>query len=131
MGIKLREKQLAKERYLKRQKRHKRTRTFGTPERPRLVVFRSHKHIYAQIVIDNPVGPCTVITGASSLSPEIREEISKAKGKVEKARIVGRLIARRALAKGITKVSFDRGGYRYAGRVKALAEGAREGGLQF
>ena len=132
MAVKIREKQLSKDRALKRRKRHLRVRrkVKGTPERPRLVVFRSHKHIYAQLVIDNPIGPATVITGASSLSPEIRDEL-KGKTKTEKAKIVGQLIAKRAIEKGIKQVAFDRGGYRYIGRVKALAEGAREGGLEF
>lgn len=121
------------EKIWRRKRRHLRVRkkVVGTEERPRLVVKKSLKHIYAQLVIDPPLGPCRVITGASTLSPEIREEVAQAKGKVAQARIVGRLIAKRALEKGITKVAFDRAGYRYHGRVKALAEGAREGGLQF
>jgi len=69
--------------------------------------------------------------GASTLSKEIQEELKNAKSKTEKARIVGRLIAKRAIEKGIKKVAFDRSGYKYHGRVKALAEGAREGGLEF
>ncbi len=132
MSVKIREKHLAKDRALKRRKRHLRVRRKikGTPERPRLVVFRSHKHIYAQLVIDNPIGPATVITGASTLSPEIREEV-KGKSKTEAAKLVGQLIAKRAIDKGYKQVAFDRAGYKYIGRVKALAEGAREGGLEF
>ncbi len=132
MSVKIREKHLAKDRALKRRKRHLRVRrkVKGTPDRPRLVVFRSHKHIYAQLVIDNPVGPATVITGASTLSPEIREEV-KGKTKTEAAKLVGQLIAKRAMEKGYKQVAFDRAGYKYIGRVKALAEGAREGGLEF
>jgi len=118
---------------LKRKRRHLRVRkkVVGTEERPRLTVYKSLKHIYAQIVVDPPVGPSKTIIGASTLSKEIQEELKNAKGKIEKARIVGRLIAKRALEKGIKKVAFDRSGYKYHGRVKALAEGAREGGLEF
>ncbi len=136
-SAKLREKELAKERYKRRLRRHKaikvRLNIRGTPERPRLVVFRSHKHIYAQLVIDAPVGPCKVITGASSLSPEVKNEIKEKaiKGKTQIAKLVGNLIAKRAIEKGYKTVVFDRAGYKYHGRVKALAEGAREGGLRF
>ena len=99
----------------------------GTPDRPRLCVFRSLKQISAQ-VIDDSTGR-TLVT-ASSLSKEIRESGQKgAKAKVGKA--VGILLAQRAKALGIEAVTFDRGGYLYHGRVKALAEGAREGGLKF
>ena len=117
----------------KRKRRHLRVRkkVTGTPERPRLVVKQSLKHIYAQIVVDRPFDTCQVLLGASSLSPEIREQLKSVKGKIEKARLVGKLLADRALKKGIKKVVFDRSGYKYHGRVKALAEGAREGGLEF
>jgi len=114
------------EKVKRREKRKKRTRakTFGTKERPRLCVFRSLKHIYAQIV-DDTEGKTLV--SASDL------ELKKKKGmkKVEIAKEVGKLIAKKALEKKIEKVSFDRSGYKYHGRVKALAEGAREGGLKF
>ncbi len=112
-----------------RKMRHRRVRkkVFGTPERPRLNVFRSLKHIYAQ-VIDDTRG--VTLAAASTLSPEIRGEVKKGKT-VEAARAVGRLIAEKARARGITKVVFDRGGYRYHGRVAALAEAARENGLEF
>jgi len=118
---------------LRRKRRHLRVRkkVKGTEERPRLVVFKSAKHIYAQLVIDPPIGPCKVICGASTLSPEIREEVKGLKGKIEKAKLVGKLIAKRALEKGFKKVVFDRAGYKYHGRVKALAEAAREAGLEF
>ncbi|MGC8791997.1 MAG: 50S ribosomal protein L18 [Bryobacteraceae bacterium] len=96
----------------------------GTPERPRLCVFRSLKHIYAQ-VIDDTRGH--TLAAASSLE----KGRSIPGGNVQGAREVGRLIAERALAKGIRKVVFDRGGYRYHGRVKALADAAREAGLEF
>jgi len=113
----------------RRLRRHRRIRkkVFGTPERPRLCVFRSNKHIYAQI-IDDTIGHTLV--SASTLDPELREKLQKTWNK-EAAKEVGKLIARRALEKGIKKVVFDRGGYKYHGRVKELAEGAREGGLVF
>ncbi len=121
------------EKVLRRKRRRLRVRkkVFGTPDRPRLCVYKSLKHIYAQIVIDPPLGPCKVLTGASTLSPEIRNEVKRLKGKIEKAKLVGRLIAEKALKLGIKKVVFDRAGYKYHGRVKALAEGAREKGLEF
>ncbi|MCS7149889.1 MAG: 50S ribosomal protein L18 [Caldimicrobium sp.] len=120
----------------KRLKRHRRVRKkiFGSQERPRLSVFRSKKQIYAQI-IDDTVGHTLV--ACSSLSPEVRDRIKelKEKGeikdKVDVARLVGKILAERAKERGITKVAFDRAGYKYHGRVKALAEGAREGGLEF
>lgn len=114
----------------RRKKRHLRVRkrVFGTPERLRLSVFRSSKHIYGQIV-DDLRGHTLV--AASSLDPEVRERVAAVPGKTEVAREVGRLLARRAREKGILRVAFDRGGYLYHGRVKALAEGAREGGLEF
>lgn len=113
----------------KRKKRHLRVRKklFGTAERPRLNVFRSSKNIYAQL-IDDTNG--TTLASASTLDAEF-----KAKGvsgaTVDAARMVGEMIAKRALEKGFKAVVFDRGGYLYHGRVKALAEGAREGGLDF
>lgn len=112
-----------------RAKRHKRIRTRlnGTAEIPRLCVFRSTHHIYAQ-VIDDDHGAS--ICGASTLSPSIREELKGLK-KMEKSRRIGLLIARLAQEKGITRVAFDRGGYLYHGRIRALADGAREGGLKF
>jgi large subunit ribosomal protein L18 len=110
-----------------RKKRHKhvRRRVFGTPERPRLNVFRSNKHIYAQL-IDDEKG--VTLASASSLDKSLGLE----KGSdVEAAKKVGAAIAERALEKGFTKVVFDRGGYLYHGRVKALADAAREKGLEF
>jgi large subunit ribosomal protein L18 len=111
----------------KRLRRHKRVRAkiFGTAKVPRLCVFRSNKHIYAQL-IDDEKGQTLV--AASDL--EFKKSKSK-KSKVDKAKEVGKLIAKKALEKKIEKVVFDRGGYRYHGRVKTLAEGAREGGLKF
>lgn len=113
----------------KRLIRHKRIRkkVFGTSERPRLCVYKSLKYIYAQI-IDDEKGHTLV--AASSLEPEIKSRLSSTKS-VEAAEYVGRVIAERAKEKGITKVVFDRGGYPYHGRVKALAEAARQAGLEF
>lgn len=110
-------------------RRHERVRKrlSGTPERPRLSVFRSLGHIYAQ-VIDDRSG--RTLAAASSLEPDLRAAASE-ESKVQVARAVGQRIAERAREKGISQVVFDRGGYLYHGRVKALAEGAREGGLQF
>jgi len=98
----------------------------GTAERPRLNVFRSMKHIYAQ-VIDDRLG--RTLVSASTLDPAIREELNGLK-KTEQARIVGRLVGQRTVETGITAVVFDRGGYKYHGRVRALADGAREAGLE-
>ncbi|ACM23185.1 MULTISPECIES: 50S ribosomal protein L18 [Thermotoga] len=113
----------------RRIRRHRRVRkkVFGTPERPRLCVFRSNKHIYAQI-IDDTIGHTLV--SASTLDPELREKLQKT-WNIEAAKEVGLLIGKRAIEKGIKKVVFDRGGYKYHGRVKALADGAREAGLEF
>ena len=107
-------------------KRHKRVRAHisGTAERPRLVVFRSAKHIYAQ-VIDDQVGK-TLAAAATN-----EKDFGAYGGNVEAAKKLGGMIAERALKAGIENVVFDRGGYLYHGRVKALAEGAREGGLKF
>lgn len=99
----------------------------GTMERPRLDVFRSLKHIYAQ-VIDDDTGK--TLTAASTLSKEFKEQKKKTCN-IEAAKIVGELIAEKALEKGIQKVVFDRGGYLLHGRVKALAQGARDKGLEF
>ncbi|NOX36129.1 MAG: 50S ribosomal protein L18 [Calditrichaeota bacterium] len=112
---------------LDRRKRRKK-KIIGTPERPRLVVYRSLKYIYGQIVDDTQQ---KTLFGASNLSKEIRDEVKKAKSKIEASRIVGQYIAKKALEKNIKKIVFDRNGYKYHGRVKALAEGAREGGLEF
>ncbi|NLK72036.1 MAG: 50S ribosomal protein L18 [Clostridiales bacterium] len=109
--------------------RHDRVRkkVFGTPDRPRLCVYRSIKNIYAQ-VIDDTLG--NTLAAASTLDKEIQEQI-KYGGNKEAAKMVGALIAKRALEKGIETVSFDRGGYLYHGRIQELAEGAREAGLKF
>jgi large subunit ribosomal protein L18 len=112
-----------------RQKRKKRIRkkVFGTEHRPRLSVFRSAKHIYAQVVVDSTG---STILAASTLSPEIRIEIGDLK-KSDAARKVGEWIGRKAAEKNIRRVVFDRNGFLYHGRVKALADGARESGLEF
>jgi large subunit ribosomal protein L18 len=111
------------------ERRHKRLRkkVQGTLERPRLAVFRSHKHIYAQIIDD--VAQHTLVA-ASTLEVELKEELSTG-ATCEASAAVGKLVAQRALDKGIEKVVFDRGGNLYHGRVKALAEAAREAGLSF
>ena len=118
-----------KDRNESRRRRHLRIRRSvqGNADRPRLSVFRSLAHIYAQVIDDHRRA---TLVAASSLDPEIRTEASNAK-KTEAGRLVGRLLARRAKEKGVGRVVFDRGGYLYHGRVKALAEGAREGGLEF
>lgn len=112
-----------------RLRRHRRVRgkVSGTAERPRLNVFRSLSQIYAQI-IDDTAG--RTVVAASSLEPAV-QTAAKGKTKVATAELVGSAVAKRALEKGITKVVFDRGGYLYHGRVKALAEAARAAGLQF
>lgn len=112
-----------------RKRRHLRVRkkAFGTPERPRLVVFRSLKHMYAQVI--NDIDGHTLVS-ASTLDPELKGQL-EATGNQDAAREVGKLVAKRALEAGIEKVVFDRGGNLYHGRVAALAEGAREGGLHF
>jgi large subunit ribosomal protein L18 len=99
----------------------------GTPEKPRLNVFRSLSEIYAQL-IDDEQGHTLV--SASSIDNELRSKMA-GMNKTQQARLVGVGVAERAKAKGIEEIIFDRGGYRYIGRVKALADGAREGGLEF
>jgi len=112
-----------------RERRHYRSRKNlnGTPERPRLNVFRSEAEIYAQ-VIDDLAGQTLV--SASSIDNELRKKVAGLT-KTEQARMVGQLVAERAKDKGISQVIFDRGGFRYIGRVKALADGARQAGLDF
>ncbi|MCL2706827.1 MAG: 50S ribosomal protein L18 [Dehalococcoidia bacterium] len=112
-----------------RQTRHARIRATlkGTAERPRMCVFRSLQHIYVQ-VIDDDQGH--TLTSASTLEPEIAKRID-GKNKAEQADIVGAMVAERALSAGVKCVVFDRGGYKYHGRVKSLAEAARKAGLEF
>ena len=108
-------------------KRHLRVRkkVAGTPERPRLSVYRSEKNIYAQIIDD--VNAVTLVS-ASTLDKDINDKVG---GNKEAAKLVGELVAQKALDKGITEVVFDRGGYVYHGRVQVLADSAREAGLKF
>lgn len=112
-----------------RKRRHKRIRMkiSGTPERPRLNVYRSLNHMYVQ-VIDDTVGQTLV--SASTIDKELVDEM-EGKTKKEQAALVGKAVAERALAADIEEVVFDRGGYGYHGRIKSMAEAAREGGLQF
>ncbi len=110
-----------------RRRRRVRTKISGTLERPRLNVFRSLEHIYAQVI--NDVDGRT-LAAASSLDKELRSEMS-GKTKKEQAGLVGKAVAERAKAVGVETIVFDRGGFLYHGRVKALADGARQGGLKF
>jgi len=110
--------------------RHKRLRKriSGTPERPRLSVYRSEKHIYAQI-IDDTKG--VTLVAVSTVEEELRNKLNQKTWNVQAAKEVGKIIAERATAKGIKEIVFDRGGYKYHGRIKALADSARESGLKF
>jgi large subunit ribosomal protein L18 len=110
-----------------RRRHHVRRRLVGTAERPRLTVFRSSKHIYAQL-IDDLSG--ATLAAASSNAPDVRSDLPYG-GNINAAKIVGKKLAEAAKSKGILKAAFDRGHYRYHGRIKALADAAREGGLQF
>jgi large subunit ribosomal protein L18 len=109
--------------------RHRRVRqkVNGTPERPRLNIYKSNSHIYAQII--NDVNGHTLVS-ASTLDKELKDKLSST-GNKEAARLVGQLVGKRAIEKGIDQVVFDRAGYIYHGKVKELAEGAREAGLKF
>ena len=113
-----------------RVRRHQRVRkkVAGTPERPRLCVFRSHKHIYVQL-FDDRNSKCLLTV--SSLHQDVRQRLGETKGKTAIGALVGQIAAEKAMAAGIEAVAFDRGGYLYHGRVKALADGARKAGLKF
>lgn len=111
-----------------RKKRRIRKKVMGTPERPRLVVYRSARNIYAQLVDDTQN---RALGGTSTLSEEVKKKLSKSGGKVDAAKVVGGHIAEKAKSMKIDAVVFDRGGYLYHGRVKAVADGAREKGLKF
>jgi len=117
-------------RKLQTQKRHRRLRRFliGDSTRPRLSVFRSNNHIYAQVIDDSAQ---TTICSASTVDKELREKSEKLSADCNSSSIVGKLLAKRAKKKGIKQVIFDRGGNLYHGRVKALADAAREAGLEF
>ena len=112
--------------HIKRKKRIRR-KVQGTPQRPRLTVFRSARHIYAQIIDDNSG---KTLAAASTMEKDIRDQ-SKFDNKVAAAGEIGKLIAQRAAGKGITTVVFDRNGYMYHGRVRAVSDGARKNGLDF
>jgi large subunit ribosomal protein L18 len=118
---------LSKDLHRKRVHARVRTRVQGTTERPRLCVYRSLGHIYAQ-VIDDRTG--TTLVSASSTDGETKKNL-KGGGNIAAAKVIGKAVAERAKAAGVSKVVFDRGGYKYHGRVKALADAAREAGLQF
>jgi len=115
-----------KQSYFKRRRRV-RKKVFGTPERPRLCVYRSGKYIYVQL-IDDTAG--RTITAVSSSLPDVRNKVKSGKN-IAAAKLAGSLIARKAVSAGVKKVVFDRGGYRYHGRIKAVADAAREAGLEF
>jgi len=118
---------LSKDAHRRRVHARVRTRLVGTPERPRLNVYRSVAHIYAQVIDDR--GGRTIVS-ASSVDKETKKNL-KGGGNIASAKAVGKVIADRAKAAGVTQVVFDRGGYKYHGRVKALADAAREAGLKF
>lgn len=127
----IKQSKLRKSRFLQRKRRHYRVRNkiTGTAERPRLVVYRSLKNIEGQLVDDDSGH---TITGLSTLTPELKDFKPEGKNvRTEMAFAAGKLLAEKAKAQGIGSVVFDRGGYRYHGRVKAFADGAREGGLEF
>lgn len=111
-----------------RTKKHIRLHMWGSGERPRLTVFRSLKHVYAQVVDDDQG---RTLIGVSDLTEELAEQVKGVKGQVAVGKLVGQLVARRAKEKNIAQVVFDRNGFRYHGVVKAVADGAREGGLKF
>lgn len=113
-----------KERKIKRVRKN----LFGTPERPRLTVFKSLNHIYAQVIDDSN---SKTLASASTLTKEIAAELASAKSNIEKSKIVGNLVAKKAIEAKVEKVVFDRGMYQYHGRVQAIADGARDGGLKF
>ena len=117
-------------RKLQTQKRHKRLRRFliGSSSRPRLAVFRSNNHIYAQVIDDNAQ---QTICSASTVDKELKEDVEKISSNCSSSSIVGTLLAKRAIKKGVKQVIFDRGGNLYHGRVKALADAARDAGLNF
>ena len=117
-------------RKLQTQKRHKRLRRYliGSKVRPRLAVFRSNNHIYAQVIDDDAQ---QTICSASTVDKELKEDSSKLSSNCSSSSVVGKLLAKRAIKKGIKEVIFDRGGNLYHGRVKALADAARDAGLNF
>lgn len=121
-----------KDKLKKRYRRHRRVRAkiFGTAKRPRFSVFRSHRHIYGQL-IDDEKGRTLISASDSEIKTKAEKTKKELSGKTGKAYQVGRLVAEKASEKKIKKVVFDRSGYQYHGRIKAMAEGTREGGLEF
>ena len=124
----MKNKAMLRQKRRKRIKKHIRKRIQGTAQRPRLTVYRSIKSIYAQLV-DDSAGK--TILSVSSISKDLRDKTKKANGKIEVAKIVGQVVGEEASKRKIEKVVFDRNGYLYHGRVKAVADGAREAGLKF
>jgi len=122
------DKNIVKQQTRARRRKHIQKKVRGTLDRPRLVVFRSNKEIYGQIIDDLKH---VTLVAASTKSKDIATDVGKAKSKVEKAKLAGKLIGDLAKSKNIVNVVFDRAGYLYHGRVKAFAEGARESGLEF
>ena len=120
-------KDIKKQKFVVKKHKKLRNRFSGTPERPRLAVFRSNNHMYAQ-VIDDTVG--NTLVSASTMQKDVKAELEKTNN-VEAAAYLGKVIAQRALEKGITEVVFDRGGFIYQGKIQALADAAREAGLKF
>lgn len=111
-----------------RRKKHIRKKIYGNPEKPRLVVYRSLKNIYAQLVDDDEG---VTLAASSSIESAVKERIKESKSNLETSLIVGQSLGEKARAKGISQVVFDRNGYHYHGRVKAVADGARKAGLEF
>ncbi len=129
MAVSEREKTLF--RFGRRKRRQKRIgkKVIGTSERPRLCVVKSHRHLYAQLIIDPPGAPSRVITGASTMSPGLKENL-KGTGE-DRAKALGAFMAKRVTDKGYKRIVFDRSGYPYHGVIKAFADALREGGLEF
>ncbi len=113
---------------LSRRRMHIKKNVFGTTERPRVVIYRSNRHIYAQIIDD---ANSVTISGCSTLTPSLKDQVAGAKSKLDQAKIVGMQLAKLAQEKSIEQICFDRNGCRYHGRVKALAEAIRAGGIKF
>ncbi|MFQ6617282.1 MAG: 50S ribosomal protein L18 [Fidelibacterota bacterium] len=124
----MKDKNIIKRQARLRKRKHIKKKISGTAERPRLVVYRSLKHIYAQIINDE--GGRTIVA-SSSLKPGLKDQIRGASTKTEVSHLVGKDIGKIAVSKGIKRIVFDRNGYLYHGRVKALADGARTSGLEF
>ncbi len=123
-------KSISEVRRLMRLRRHRRIRkrVKGAAERPRLAVFRSLRHLYVQVIDD--VAARTIVS-ISTVDKGAREQLAGTESRMERSKLLGKMLAERAKEKGVQQVAFDRGGYLYHGHIKALAEGAREGGLEF